>query len=358
MAIITLLKRLAMVVLVMALLNACGSPGETTTQDSISGSTEANTAVDVLPVVATTSIIADLVKNVGGDRVQVQAILPPGADPHTFSPTPNDIQAVAEARVLFENGLGLEEWLGELTQNAGGERLTVVVTEGIATIEGGEHEEHSTADASSSTQAHAEDEHTDASSSAQAHAEDEHAEDEHAEEGKDPHMWFDVQNTIKYVENIRDGLKQFDLVGAGTYDANAAAYLDQLKRLDADIEQQVQTIPQERRKLITNHDTFGYFAKRYDFTIVGSVFEGVSTEEDPSAQQISQLVGLIKEQNVPAIFTENTVNSRLAEQIADEAGIKIVTNLYTDALGETGSEGDSYLKMMSYNVQQIVSALK
>jgi ABC-type Zn uptake system ZnuABC Zn-binding protein ZnuA len=171
-------------------------------------------------------------------------------------------------------------------------------------------------------------------------------------------MWFDVQNTIKYVENIRDALKQADAAGAATYDANATGYIDQLRQLDAEIEQQVQMIPQDRRKLLTNHDTFGYFAKRYDFDVVGSVFEGVSTEEEPSAQQVSQLVRLIQEQQVPAIFTENTVNSRLADQIADEAGIKVVTNLYTDALGESGSEGDTYIKMMRYNVQQIVSALQ
>jgi ABC-type Zn uptake system ZnuABC Zn-binding protein ZnuA len=333
-------RQLVLAVLFMALLAACGSPAATTEQMPTSSGAEAATAAgQALPVVTTTSIIADLVRNVGGDRVVVSAILPPGTDPHTFAPTPSDIQAVSKARILFENGLGLEEWLAELTQNAGGERVTIVVTEGITAIEGGEHGH--------------EEEHSSASSSAEAHDED-----EHGAESKDPHMWFDVQNTIKYVENIRDGLKQLDTAASATYDANATIYIDQLKQLDAEIEQQVQMIPQERRKLITNHDTFGYFAKRYGFTVVGSVFEGVSTEEEPSAQQVGQLVQLIQEQNVPAIFTENTVNSRLAEQIADEAEIKVVTNLYTDSLGMTGSEADSYVKMMRYNVQQIVSALK
>jgi ABC-type Zn uptake system ZnuABC Zn-binding protein ZnuA len=167
-----------------------------------------------------------------------------------------------------------------------------------------------------------------------------------------------VQNTIRYVENIRDGLKQVDVANASTYDANAAAYIEQLKQLDAEIVTLVESVPAERRKLITNHDTFGYFARRYGFEVVGNVFEGVSTEQEPSAQQIARLVKLIEEQQVAAVFTENTVNPRLAEQIAGEAGINVVTTLYTDALGEPGSEGATYIDMMRYDVQQIVEALK
>ena len=171
-------------------------------------------------------------------------------------------------------------------------------------------------------------------------------------------MWFDVRRAIGYVENIRDGLKQIDPDGADAYDANAAAYIEQLRQLDREIEELTRQVPEDRRKLVTNHDTFGYFAERYDFEVVGTVFEGVSTEQEPSAQQIAQLVRRIREAGVPAIFTENTVNPRLAEQVANEAGVRVVTDLYTDALGEPGSAGDTYIKMMRYNAQQIVEALK
>jgi len=314
--------------------------------------------------VATTSIIADLVANVGGDRVSVTSLLPAGADPHTFAPSPNEARAVADAQILFENGAGLEEWLDELIENAGGERPTVVVSEGVTPIEDFEHEDEHAAEESAAA-----DEHADESATAEAgaatdeHADEEgeeHAEEggEHADEGVDPHMWFDPNNVIVYVENIRDGLKQVDPDGAATYDANAASYIEQLRELDAEIEQQLAAIPAERRKLVTNHDTFGYFARRYDFEVVGTVFEGVSTEEEPSPQQVAELVERIRAAGVPAIFAESTVNARLAEQIADEAGVQVVTDLYTDALGEPGSEGDTYLKMMRFDVAQFVAALQ
>lgn len=284
-----------------------------------------------LAAVATTSVIADLVRNVGGERVHVTALLKPGMDPHTYAPAPADVQTVADAQVLFENGLGLESWLEELTANAGGTRSVVVVSQGLTPL-GGAVEQ--TAGETASPEA------------------------ARAAEGADPHMWFDVTHTLRYVENIRAGLKAADPDGAAVYDANAAAYSAQLQQLDADITAQVQSIPAERRKLLTNHDTFAYFAQRYGFTVVGSVFEGVSTEEEPSAQQVAALVRAIKEQGVPAVFTENTVNPRLAQQIGDEAGVKVVTDLYTDALGEPGSSGDTYIKMMRHDVEQIVAALR
>lgn len=316
--------------MLLLLLTACGA---TTPTSPASGSNIASGSTP-LKVVVTTSIIADLVQTVGGERVSVKPLLPPGTDPHTYSPAPADVQAVSEATLLFENGLGLEEWLDELTGNAGGSRTTVVVSEGLTPLEGAAHEDE-----------------TSHESGEAAHDED------HANED-DPHMWFDIQNTIRYVENIRNGLKQADPDGSATYDANAAAYIEHLKQLDAEIVKQLETVPPERRKLVTNHDNFGYFARRYGFEVVGNVFAGVSTEQEPSAQQIAALVRLINEQQVPAVFTENTVNPRLAEQVGNEAGVKVVTNLYTDALGEAGSAGDTYIKMMRHNVEQIVAALK
>ena len=330
-------RRLGILLLLCAVLTACGSAssGQSTTGSTAEGAAPAaSPAAGSINAIATTSIIADLVKNVGGEHVNVRTLLTPGTDPHTYTPTPSDVQAIADSQIVFENGLGLEAWLEETTANAGGERPTIAVSNGITPIEGGEEE------------------HEDEEPAASA---DEHGHDEH---GDDPHMWFDVQNTIRYVENIRDGLKQIDAANASSYDANAAAYIEQLNQLDAEIVKLVETVPAERRKLITNHDTFGYFAKRYGFEVVGNVFEGVSTEQEPSAQQIAQLVKLIEEQQVPAVFTENTVNPRLAEQVADEAGVNVVTTLYTDALGEPRSQGATYIDMMRYDVQQIVEALK
>jgi ABC-type Zn uptake system ZnuABC Zn-binding protein ZnuA len=326
--------------LVGGLLAACGNPTPLATNgnpEAATNTTTGNTgaAADRINVIATTSILADLVKNVGGDRVHVRTLLAPGTDPHTYAPSPSDVQAIAESQIIFENGQGLEAWLAELTQNAGGTRPTIVASAGITPI--ADHAADGTVEHQNEPPAQA---------------------GGHTGNHGDPHMWFDVHNTIRYVENIRDGMKQVDPAAAATYEANATAYIEQLKQLDAEIVKLVETVPVARRKLITNHDTFDYFAQRYGFEVVGHVFEGISTEQEPSAQQITQLVKLIEEQQVPAVFTENTVNPRLAEQVAAEAGVKVVTTLYTDALGASGSEGDTYIKMMRYDVEQIVEALK
>lgn len=341
---ITTWRRSIAVLVISALLAACGQGGAAQPDSAALESVTDDAAVtQAIMAVATTTIIADMVANVGGERVQVRSLLPPGADPHSYSPAPGDVQAIATAQIVFENGLGLDEWLDEIIANAGGARPRVVVTDGLTPIEG---------DA-----AHADD-HADEHATADAHDDAAHADDHGHAHDEDPHMWFDVQRAVGYVENIRDGLKQIDPDGADTYDSNAAAYIEQLRQLDREIEELTRQVPAERRKLVTNHDTFGYFAERYDFTVIGTVFEGVSTEQEPSAQQIAQLVRRIREAGVPAIFTENTVNPRLAEQVANEAGVRVVTDLYTDALGAPGSAGDTYIKMMRHNTQQIVEALK
>jgi ABC-type Zn uptake system ZnuABC Zn-binding protein ZnuA len=347
-------------VLIAGLLAACGTANTNRSTTNPSGAGPQGTAPrssggaaatdSAVKVIATTSIIADLVQNVGGDRVNVRTLLSPETDPHTYSPTPSDVQGIAESEIVFENGLGLEAWLTEVMQNAGGSRPMITVSQGLTPIVSGA-DEHG-------DEQHADDTKTDhvAGGTATAQTTPQHADE--AQSDGDPHMWFDVQHAIRYVENIRDGLKQVDPAGATIYDANAAAYIEQLNQLDAEIIKLAAMVPTERRKLITNHDNFGYFANRYGFEVVGHVFQSVSTDQEPSAQQIVQLVRLIKEQQVPAVFTENTVNPRLAEQVANEAGVKVVTTLYTDALGPAGSNGETYIKMMRYNAQQIVEALK
>ncbi len=174
----------------------------------------------------------------------------------------------------------------------------------------------------------------------------------------DPHLWHDVQNAIKMVETIRDALSTADSENAQSYNANADAYLQQLRELDQWIQVEVAIIPPEQRKLVTNHDTFGYFAARYGFELVGSALASASTETaDPAAANLVALVERIKAERVPAIFAENVSNPELLERIAQEAGVTLAPPLYTDALGEPGSDSDTYIKMMRYNVTTIVTAL-
>jgi ABC-type Zn uptake system ZnuABC Zn-binding protein ZnuA len=288
-------------------------------------------AVDKLSVVATFSILAGWVQIVGGDRVEVRALVGPGGDAHTFEPGPADGAALAEARLVFENGLGFEPWLDDLFASSGSQARRVAVTDGIEPR--AENEEH---------------------------VEDaEHPAEGELEHGEfDPHVWHDVRNAIHMVEIIRAALAQADPANQAIYTANAAAYVAQLEELDDWIVEQAATLPQDRRKLVTSHDTFGYFAQRYGFEIIGTAL-GASTESaDPSAGEIARLVDEIKATGVPAIFAENVANPRLMEQIASEAGVELAPTLYTDALGAPGSDGDTYLKLIRYNVTTIVAALQ
>ena len=188
----------------------------------------------------------------------------------------------------------------------------------------------------------------------------EHAEeheDEHEHEG-DPHFWLDPNNVIKYVENIRDGLTKADPDGAATYTANAAAYIAKLQELDRWIADRVKDVPEANRKLVTNHESFGYFADRYGFQIIGTVMPSVSTGSAPSAQQLAQLIDHIKSTGAKAIFLETGTNPQLAEQVAQEAGVTAVTELYSHSITEAGGAAPTYLDMMKFNADAIVAALK
>ena len=190
-----------------------------------------------------------------------------------------------------------------------------------------------------------------------AHAHHHHGGHSHSHD-EDPHFWLDPNNVIRYVENIRDGLSQADSAGAATYRANAEAYIAQLKELDRWIAEQVKAIPPERRLLVTNHESFGYFADRYGFKIVGTIMPSVSTGASPSAQQLAALINQIKSAKVKAIFLETGTNPQLAKQIAQETGVRVVTDLYTHSLTDAKGPAPTYLAMMRYNVQAIVNALK
>jgi ABC-type Zn uptake system ZnuABC Zn-binding protein ZnuA len=284
-----------------------------------------------LKVVATFSVLGDLVHNVAGDKVDLTTLVGGDGDAHTFEPTPQDGVALAKADVIFENGVGFEGWLDKLHSSAQSKARRVVVSKGLKLLEGECcHDEK-----------------------------DKKAGHKHEHEEHDPHVWHDVQNAIHMVQLIRDELATADPANAETYKANASSYLQQLKELDKWVVDQVATVPESRRKLVTSHDTFGYFSKRYGFKVVGTALASFSTEvADPSAAEFAKLCEAIKAGKVPAIFAENVHNPKLMQRLAQEAGVKLAPPLYTDALGKEGSEGDTYIKMMRHNVSTIVGSLK
>ncbi len=279
-------------------------------------------AGDRLRVVATTTIVGDVVARVGGDAIQLTVLLPPGADPHTYEPTPADLTAVAQAHVLFINGLGLEGFLERTLRNVGNVPV-VPVSAGIRPRLPEEHRE-------------------------------EQGEEGHDGEA-DPHVWLDVRNVLVWVENIRQALSALDPDHADFYATNAAAYRQELEALDAWILEQVARVPPQNRKLVTNHPAFGYFADRYGFEQVAAVYP-ISPGAEPSAREIAELEEAIRRFGVPAVFAETTVNPKLAEQVARDTGVRLVT-LYTGSLGPPGSGAETYVAMMRYNVRAIVEAL-
>ena len=250
------------------------------------GSAEAEEKVQVA---ATISVIQDMVERVGGDRVEAFSIVPVGGSPETFQPSPRDAGRISESQVVFENGAGLDAWIEDLVESAGNEeQLVVELSEGLDPLEGGGHEQ------------------------GEEHAEEgEHAH-EHAE--GNPHFWLDVQNARHYVLRIQDALMEVDPEGAEEYEANAEEYLAELEELDGYIREQAQNIPEERRKLVTFHDAFPYFAESYGFELVGVVLE--NPEAEPSSREVAEVVRTIEEEAVPAVFTEPQFNAGLADTIA------------------------------------------
>jgi len=265
-------------------------------------------------VLASTTVLADIARNVAGGRVDVESLLPPGADPHAYQASPSDVAKITESTVLIVNGLGYETFLQPLLENAGGERLVIEASAGISP-------------------------------------------GKDAEGGVDPHIWLDPNLVVRYVENIRDGLIQADPQGSEVYKSNAEAYIAQLTELDVWIVEQIAQIPSERKLLVTNHEALGYFAERYGFTIIGTVIPGASSDAAPSAKQMAELIDQIESTGAPAIFLGEVENPALAQQIAKEAGAVVVDDLYLESLTE-GAPAATYIDMMKHNVARIVEALK
>ena len=330
----TNLKRTVVLLIVwvgVTALTACGPASPPSADRDMTGGPPTLTAVPLsagekLRVVATTTLVGDVVRAVGGDAIQLTVLLPAGADPHTFEPAPQDVAAVADAHLVFVNGGGLETFLARLLENAGG-AAAVPVSEGVVFRQAGEEHE---AEAPQTMP---------------------------PGEGVDPHVWFNPWNVVVWTRNIEGALSTLDPANARLYAANARRYRLELQELDAWIEEQVAQVPQSRRQLVTDHAVLGYFADRYGFEQVGAVFPGFSSAAAPSARDLARLEETIRALDVPAIFVGTTVNPNLAQRIADDTGVRVVS-LYTGSLSEKGGPADSYLSFMRYDVSAIVEALR
>jgi zinc/manganese transport system substrate-binding protein len=270
---------------------------------------------DRLSVVATFSILADLVKNVGGDRVEVKSLVGPNGDAHVYQPTPSDAKMVSDARLVFVNGLGFEGWMARLVKASGTKAAMITATKGVKPRkmeEGGQTE-------------------------------------------ADPHAWQSVPNAKVYVTNIYDALAAADPAGKAAYAANTAAYLARLDALDVQVRAAVAAIPAERRKIITTHDAFGYFGAAYGVAFIAP--QGVSTESEVSARDVAKIITQIRKQKIPAVFLENVTDERLLRRIGEESGARVGGTLYSDALTDGQGPAPTYLDMMRHNVKQLAEAL-
>jgi zinc/manganese transport system substrate-binding protein len=272
-------------------------------------------ADDRLKAVASISIIGDLVKNVGGDRVDVATLVGPNGDAHVFSPTPTDAKTLGSAKIVFVNGMGLEGWMTRLVAVSGAKVSPVVVTTGVKPRQA----------------------------------------EEDGHNAVDPHAWQSVANAKIYVANIRDGLKTSDPANAPAYDANAQAYLEKLGALEREVREAIEKIPADRRKIITTHDAFGYFGQAYGVEFIAPT--GVSSDSEPSARDIAKIIAQIKRQKIPAVFLENISDPRMMQQIARETGARIGGTLYSDALSDASGPAATYVDMMRSNVRELAGAL-
>ncbi|MFB9832939.1 metal ABC transporter substrate-binding protein [Actinoallomurus acaciae] len=275
-----------------------------------------------LKVVATTTQVADFARNIGGDKVEVTQILKPNVDPHDYEPSPADVQAIAQADVVIESGVGLEKWLDQTIDSAGFHGTRVDSSKGVTIRKGNGTDE---------------------------------------EAAGDPHIWHNPKNAEIMSGNIASAFSVKDAKDKATFDANLKTYDGKLDQLDSWIAQQIDTVPADQRKLVTNHDAFGYYVDRYHLTFVGSIIPSFDTSAELSGKQLSTLVAKIKSTGVKAIFSESSLPPKTAEAIGKQAGVKVEAgedSLYGDTLGPAGSAGATYLDMERHNTTTIVNALK
>lgn len=282
------------------------------------------TAQDRRPnIVATTTIISDVIQQIAGEQVSLYTLLPVDADPHSFEPTPQDVTRIADADIVFANGLGLETFLDKLIANAGSHTQVVYLSTGIqARVVTASNDEHNPAG-----------------------------------EGEDPHVWTDPNNVSIWVDNIVDALVAADPQNAAIYQANARSYQAELRELDNWIRERIRQVPPEKRTIVTDHLVLGYFADTYGFKQVGAVVPGFSPLSQPSAKELAQIENAIRELQVPAILVGTTVNPSLAQNVAQDTGTRLVP-IYTGSLSGTGGDAPHYIEYIHYNVNAIVDALR
>ncbi len=308
------------IVLLLGLLAGCSRSDTTVWDDNPDGR---------LQVVATFSIIEDLVNEIGGDRVALRTFVPREGDPHTFEATPSDNRVLSGADIVFEIGRGFEPWLNPLYRSSRSRAQRIVLTDDVELLpvpsDRGRNGEHDACDDSE----------------------------------KDPHIWHDVARTRQMVETIAAALAELDPSNAEVYASNTRRYLEELRELDAWILSRTETLPLEQRKLFTGHDVFRYFAQRYGFEVVGSALGATSTDVfDPAASQLRYQIRTLRAEQLPIVFPEQGSNPRLLTQIAQEAGASVGPSLYTGSLSRKGGEATSYIQMMRYNVDTLVSHLE
>lgn len=313
---------------VVALLAACGSDDPASSGERI-------------VVVATTTQLADFAQVIGGEHVEVYGVLKPNADAHDFEPSPADLEAMGDASVILRNGAELETWFDDAVKAAGGDAVVLTATDGLTLRDSEGHgDEHAEEDGE--------------------HAEEdgEHAEeDDHGE--FDPHVWFDPANVKVIVASIAETFSSADPDHADEFAANLAGYQSELDELDAYIEGSIESLT--NRKIVTNHEAFGYYIDRYGLEFVGSVIPSLDSAAEPSASEIDELIDAIRAEGVTVIFTESSLPATVAEALASEAGITVVSGsdaLYGDSLGPAGSPGETYLSMMRHNTDVLVKNLR
>ncbi|MEM9231679.1 MAG: zinc ABC transporter substrate-binding protein [Pseudomonadota bacterium] len=346
-------------------------------------------ADEPMPVVATFSILGDMVERIGGDHIALTTLVGPDGDAHVYQPTPQDAAAVASAEVLFMNGLEFEGWLERLAEAAPFDGEMVIATLGVEAIEfEDDHDDHG--DEHSDHDDHGDEEHAEGGE----HDHDDHGEEEHAEgedhdhgeehaEGDDhdhgdehaghddeedhadhhghdhgvfdPHAWQTIENALIYVDNITAGLAKADPENASAYYENRSEYVAELEALDAEIDSMMASVPEDKRTVVTSHDAFGYLAEHYGMTFEAP--QGLSTESEASAADVAALITQIREEGISAVFVETVTDNRLIEQIANETGAGIGGTLYSDALSGEDGPASTYIEMMMHNAMTLSEAL-
>ncbi len=302
----------------------------------------ARAEAEKLPVVASFSILGDFVSRVGGDRVALTTLVGPNGDAHVYEPTPADARAVAAAKLVFVNGLGFEGWMARLTRASGTQATLVTTTAGIAPREM-DDDDH---DAPAAKKGH---------DHGPKKGHDHGRKKDHDHGAFDPHAWQSVANAKTYVANIRDALTAADPAGREFYAANAATYLGELEALEAEVREKVATIPEERRRVITSHDAFGWFADAYGISFLAP--QGVSTEGEVTAKAVARLIQQIRKEKITAVFIENMTDRRLIDRIAKETGVEAGGELFADALSPKGGPAPTYVDMVRHNVTLLTKAM-